>query len=140
MKYFAVLLLSMLIPFAHAAQIPLTIGDTTIQFPVDAGYVRASTAEPKFFDFVQAALPPTNRLVEVFITPADLDHLHTAGVADGPYYEVQVMREMETRQIGIDEWNENKPQLTAGMTKLDINALAAKDTDSSARMSAAAGH
>ena len=139
MKFLAVLLLSAVIPMAHADPAPLTIGDTTIQFPVDAAYVRASAADPKFFAFVQAALPPTNRLVEVFITPADLDHLHTTGVADGPYYEVQVMREMETRPIGIDEWNENKPQLTAGMTKLDINALAAKDTDSSARMSAAAG-
>ncbi len=139
MKFLAVLLLLAMIPMAHADPAPLTIGDTTIQFPSEAGYVRASSADPKFFAFVQAALPTTNRLVEVFITPADLDRLHTTGIANGPYYEVQVMREMETRPIGIDEWNENKPQLTAGMTKLDMNALAAKDTDSSARMSAAAG-
>ena len=130
----------LLAPAVQAEPVPLTVGDTTIQFPADAGFVRASSADPKFFSFVQAALPTTNRLIEIFITPADLDRLHTTGVAAGPYYEVQVMRELETRPIGMDEWNENKAQLTAGMGKLDMNQLASKEAGgASQRVSAAAG-
>jgi hypothetical protein len=139
-KSFVFALLSLFIPLAHAEPVPLTIGDTTIQFPVDAGYVRASTAEPKYFEVVQAALPTTNRLVEVFLTPADLDRMRAGGTASDVYYEVQVVRDTESRPIGMDEWNENKPQLTAGMSKLDMNELAAKEGSSaSARVSAAAG-
>ncbi len=140
MKCLLALLLTIFIPLAHAEPAPLTIGDTTIQFPVDGGYVRASTTESKYFEVVQAALPTTNRLVEVFLTPADLERMRTGGVAADTYYEVQVMREMETRPIGMDEWNEVKPQLTAGMSRLDANALLAKESaGSSERISAAAG-
>lgn len=124
---------------AYAEPVPLTVGDTTIQLPVDAGYSRASSADQQFFNLVQAGLPTTNHLIEIFITPDDLNRLHTTGVAAGPYYEVQVMRELETRPVGEDEWNENKPQLTAGMTKLDLNQLASNESGANARMSAVAG-
>jgi hypothetical protein len=59
--------------------------------------VRASAADSNYFNLTQAALPTTNRLVEIFITPADLDRLHSAGVATGPEHAAQLPRELETR-------------------------------------------
>jgi len=123
----------------HAEQIPLDIGAITIQFPMEADYVRVSQAQPKLFALVQAALPPTNRLVEALMTRADVTRLEQGGVAADIYYEVQVQRDFELRQISIDDWVALKPQLTAGMSQDDMDKVMAADSGSNDRMSAVAG-
>lgn len=51
-----------LIPAAHAGQVPLTVGDTTIQFPADADYVAISQADPRLFSASQAVKATRSRL------------------------------------------------------------------------------
>jgi hypothetical protein len=123
----------------HAEQVPLVIGGTTIQFPVDAGYVRVSQAEPKLFALTAAPLPPSNRLVEEFATSADIARIEQGAASADTYFQVQVMRSIESRAISIDDWNSARPDLTAGMTKLDMNKAVASNSGMNDRMSAAAG-
>jgi len=125
---------------AQADQVPLTVGGTTIQFPVEAGYVRISTSAPKVFEITQAALPPTNRLVEVFETSADLARQQAGQPLRDPFYQVQVIREIEERHVGLDEWKQALPQLTAGMANVDMNKVANQElSGANDRMTAAAG-
>jgi hypothetical protein len=49
------------------------------------------------------------------------------------------MRTIESRAISIDDWNGAKPDLTAGMTKLDMNQAVATNTGINDRLTAAAG-
>jgi hypothetical protein len=139
LKLLAPFLLLLVHPTAHAAQVPLAIGGTTIQFPVDAQYVRLSEGEPKLFAFTAAALPPGNRLVEAFDTRADVARLEQGGIAKDVYFQVQVLRSLESSQVSTEEWNALKPSLTAGMTKLDVNKVISSDTASNDRMSAVSG-
>ena len=139
LKYLAPILLLLALSVAHAAPVPLLIGDTTIQFPIDAGYVRVSQEQPKFFELTAAALPPSNKLVESFFTRADIARLGQGGIAADTYFQVQVLRAIESREISVDDWNALKPQLTAGMTKLDLNQVISSDTGNNDRMSAVAG-
>ncbi|HTD28546.1 MAG TPA: hypothetical protein VK660_04075 [Xanthomonadaceae bacterium] len=132
-------MLLLVLPLAHAEQIPLTIGGTTIQFPMESDYVRVSDTQPKVFDLVQAALPATNRLVEVLVTRADMTRLEQGGATAGIYYEIQVQREIEPRQISIDDWNALKPQLTAGMSQDELDKALATNSGSNDRLSAVAG-
>ncbi len=138
-KRFSSLLLLLAMPVAHAEQIPLTIGDNTIQFPMESDYVRVSQVEPKLFAFTAAALPTTNRLVETLATRADIARMSQGGTAADIYFEVQAQREIETRQVSIDDWNGLKPELTAGMTHADMNEVLSSNTGNNDRMSAAAG-
>ena len=143
MKIFASMLLSLAIALPAAAQadpVALTVGDATIQFPSEPGYVRVSQAEPRIFSVAQAALPPSNRLVELFESSADLARARAGGALQETYFQVQVARELESRQISVSDWNDLKPQLTAGMASADLDqAIASEASDSNARMSAATG-
>lgn len=139
LKYLAPILLLPALSVAHAAPVPLLIGGTTIQFPIDAGYVRVSQEQPKFFELTAAALPPSNKLVESFFTRADITRLGQGGIAADTYFQVQVVRTIESRQISLDDWDALKPELTAGMAKLDMNQALSSVSGSNDRMSAVAG-
>jgi hypothetical protein len=123
----------------QAAPIALSVGGTTIQFPMDANYVQLSSTQPQLFAFTQAALPSTNRLVESLMTRDDVDRAGHSEKANDIYYQVQVLRAAEARQISIDDWNALKPQITAGMNQADMNHVLSNTSANNDRMSAVAG-
>lgn len=120
----------------HAEQAPLTIGDTTIQFPVEFGYVPLSTGLPNVFALASAALPTSNKLVESYMTAADIRRMRQGGVTADPYYQVQSLRKLESRTISLDEWSASIPALSSGMARSDMDSLRARTSEhASARLS-----
>lgn len=134
----AILLLASCFP-AHAATVPLQVGGTTVLFPAPEGHVAISKRQPKLFEYSAAALPPSNRLVESFYTPADVDRVLAGDVVAEIYYQVQALRAVESRELGSDDWTRIKSELIASMPKLDMDELIAKDDERSERMSKVIG-
>lgn len=125
---------------ADASEVKLVVGDTSLRYEMPAGYVRVSEQSQPMFQYLQAALPPTNRLVEAFYTPADIQTLSTHGGASrDTYFMVQAVRSMEHQNLGIADWRRLLPEATAEMGRLDVNAQIAGDTRRNERLSKAAG-
>lgn len=132
----AVLFMSPLL--AHAEEVPLSVGGTTIEFPLPSGYVAISKSEPRLFEYLEAATPPSNRLLEAFYTPDDLETVLNGGTIKEIYYQAQVLRTLERKDVSIRDWQRFKPEVMATLQKLDANELFARDTKRNERMSKAA--
>src|SRR3569623_46823 len=65
--------LSLLLAFTGtlAVAAPATFGGRSIEIPSPERYVPVAAAVPKFIEIAQGFLPATNRLVEVYMVPAD---------------------------------------------------------------------
>lgn len=134
MKRF-LLLLALLPAFALAKNttksdyttVPLSVGGTTINFPLSNGYVRASVKTPEVFAVTAAAVGTQNRLIESFYTQADARRVTSGALAEDVFYAVQVFRELEGKQISAGEWAQAKPGLAAQMGSLDMNAIMRDD-------------
>ena len=125
---------------ADATEVQLDVGGTRLRYEQPAGYVRVSEESPPLFQYLEAALPPANRLVEAFYTPADVQMLLTGkGKADDTYFMVQSIRVLEEQTVSTADWGKLLSQASAEMGKFDINAEIAKDTARDKRMSHAAG-
>lgn len=124
---------------AQAAVVSLPLDGATIEFPIDGPQRPISQSEPAHLKVLESALPATNRLVEVFYTPADLQRLAQGGVVEDIYYQVQVPRALESKTLGTADWDRLKRDLIAELETFDINAAVAADDGRGARISKAAG-
>ncbi|GAB2498089.1 hypothetical protein [Arenimonas alkanexedens] len=136
----AVAWLLALAPAAHAGVVAFPMGDASIQVPIESGYVAVSEHAPELHRFGQAALPPSNRLVDTFYTAADLKALQQGEMLNGHYFMIQTMRSLEPLQVSVADWQRMQPDITSGM----VDALAGKEIHNDAeardaRMSEAAG-
>lgn len=124
----------------HADEALVTIGDKSIRVPIEEGYVAASKRVPELHRMTQAALPPTNRLVETYYTPAQLEAVQRGEVTDGYYFMIQTMRALEPLQVSIADWERMQPDITRGMVGSQVQEAIRNDADSrDARISEAAG-
>lgn len=134
------LVLAGLASSARAEEIKLDIGGSKIRYPAPAGYVRASVVSPPLFKYLEAAAPPTSRLVEALYTPADIKILlGTEGLAHDTYFMVQTLRSIEQKTVSTKDWSEYMTDAAADMEKMDVNALTERDEERSARLSEVAG-
>jgi hypothetical protein len=135
----AALLLAALAPSAFATDHPLEIGGTTIIVPTEDEYLAVSPRSPQLHAFAQAAVPPELRVVEIFHTAENLEAVQRGDNADGYYLTVQVLRQIETMQLSVADWNAMLPGITQGMANADLAETDATRSARDARMSAAAG-
>jgi hypothetical protein len=125
---------------ADASEVELDVGDVSLRYDMPVGYVRASEESPPLFRYLESAMPPANRLVEAFYTPADVQiMLAGGGTAKDTYFMVQAIRSMERQTVSTADWRTIMSQATAEMGKVDINAEIDSDTARNQRMSEAAG-
>lgn len=124
---------------ADATEVQLDVGGNSLRYEQPAGYVRVSEESPPLFRYLESALPPANRLVEAFYTPADVQILLSGGKANDTYFMVQSIRALEGQTVSTADWRRLLSQASAEMGKFDINAEIAKDTARDKRMSRAAG-
>lgn len=124
---------------ADATEVQLDVGGNSLRYEQPAGYVRVSEESPPLFRYLESALPPANRLVEAFYTPADVQILLSGGKANDTYFMVQSIRALEDQTVSTADWRRLLSQASAEMGKFDINAEIAKDTARDKRMSRAAG-
>lgn len=125
---------------ADASEVKLDVGDASLRYDMPDGYMRVSEESPPLFRYLESAMPPANRLVEAFYTPADVQILLVGGgAAKDTYYMVQAIRSMERQTVSTADWRRIMSQATAEMGKVDINAEIASDTARNQRMSEAAG-
>ncbi|SOD52867.1 hypothetical protein SAMN06296416_102121 [Pseudoxanthomonas wuyuanensis] len=126
--------------WAAATEVELEVGGTSLRYDMPAGYVRVSEESPALTQYLQAAMPPENRLVEAFYTPADIQTLLAGGGAvKDTYFMVQANRSLESHTVSASDWRSLLVQATAVMDKVDVNAQLAKDGERNQRMSEAAG-
>lgn len=120
--------------------VTLPVGSKDLRFAVDGGYVRASEKAPTLYRTSEAAIPPTNRLVEAFFGEQDLKHIVMGVPASQPYFQVQVLRDAEAMSFSDAEWQQVMPVIAKSMGAIDLNAAAsASEAGSSKRMTEAAG-
>lgn len=136
----AVLALLWVAVAAGATEVRLDVGGTGLRYQQPTGYVRVSEASPPLFRYLESAMPPANRLVEAFYTPADVRILTTGeGKAADTYFMVQSIRALEDQTVSTADWRQLLSQASAEMGKFDVNAEIARDATRDKRMSQAAG-
>ena len=128
-------------PMVHAQQVAvLQVGGKDLRFEVPAGYVRSSVVQPKLFEITSASAPPTNRLVEGFVSEADAKRMVAGAMAEQPAYQVQAFRDAEALDFSEADWDALRPIVAKTFGELDMNAVAASQSDGSAeRMGGALG-
>lgn len=127
-------------PAALADEVAVTVGDKSIRVPVEAGYVATSERAPELHRFGQAALPPSNRLVETFYTEEQLAAVLRGEAVSGYYFMIQTMRSLEAKQVSVADWEKMQPAITSGMVGSEVFEGIRNDEEArDARMSEAAG-
>ena len=91
--------------------VPLTVGGQQIRFGVDDSYARASEKIPDSFAVASAGLPPSNRLVEMFVAKADIKRKPAGQPRQGIYLQVQVLRDAEGKSFSDADWKTMRPVL-----------------------------
>ncbi|MFC0676684.1 hypothetical protein ACFFGH_02295 [Lysobacter korlensis] len=116
------------------------VGDAELQVPVEDGYLAASVSAPTLYSMSQAGLPVTHRLVEGFMSRADLKRVLIGQRPEQVFYQVQVMRDAEQVELSEQEWQQARPQIAQSMGAVDMQALAdSMQRGASERMSETAG-
>lgn len=115
MKFLAGLLTLLIVPLTHAEQITLPIGDSSIQFPVDGGYVPVCHKIPGVMTKVSELMPHA-RVVECFFTADDMRRMKQGIRPDGEvFFLVSVPRERDGRPINRRDWIAMKSELLREM-------------------------
>lgn len=120
-------------PLAWAQQVvALQVGGEDLRFEVPDGYLQTSIAQPQLFEIASAAVPPSNRLVEGFVSEADAKRMIAGSNAEGAAYQVQSLRNAEALTFSDEDWEALRPSITKSMRETDMNAIAQAMSDSSA--------
>ncbi|KAF1705916.1 hypothetical protein [Pseudoxanthomonas sacheonensis] len=136
----AALALLCVVVAADATEVQLDVGGTRLRYEQPAGYVRVSEESPTLFRYLESAMPPANRLVEAFYTPADIQILLAGGEkVEDTYFMVQSIRMLENQTVSTADWRQVLSQASAEMGRFDVNAEVARDATRDKRMSHAAG-
>lgn len=104
--------------------VPLTVGGHVIRVAVDDRYVRSSEKQPSMFAVSSAAMPPTNRLVEQFVTAADAKRMLLGQPIADDYLQVQSLRDAEGTDITAADWASVRPTMVRQLGGMDMDKLA----------------
>jgi hypothetical protein len=104
--------------------IPLTVGGQEIRFGIDDQYVRASEKMPTNFSVASAALPPGNRLIEMFVANTDVKRMLMGQPIQGQYLQVQTLRDAESTNFSDAEWQSLRPILIQQSGAINADAYA----------------
>jgi hypothetical protein len=86
---------------------PQTFGDRTLEIPAPEGYVEVTPRIPKYTELAATFLPASNRLVEMYALPDQLDMLSRGeGTEINPYYQLQTLRSVDGRILTQQEFSE----------------------------------
>lgn len=113
--------------FVHAQDVVFDIGGTSIRVPVEPGYVSVSENAPELHRFGQAALPPSNRLVDSFYTPEQLAAMQGGESVQGHYFMIQSMRSLEPLLFSVADWEKMQPEIISGIVGADVQDGMRKD-------------
>jgi hypothetical protein len=93
---------------ALAGAAPLVFGSRSLEVPQPEGFLTGSTAYPPIFSASSAFLPPSNRLVEVYVTQADGDAMVAGKLQSlSRYFQLQVPRALEGKPLSVAEFGAN---------------------------------
>jgi hypothetical protein len=95
---------------------PQKFGSRQLEIPDPQGFVPLSAASPRFMEMAQAYIPPTNRLVEVYATPADRAVFAAGSGKDlARYLQLQTLRKVEGQPISSADFAEASQEMEAGL-------------------------
>jgi hypothetical protein len=120
-------------PVAWAQQVvAVQVGGKDLRFEVPDGYLRMSVDQPTLFEIAKAAAPPTNRVVEGFVSESDAKRMVMGGIAEQPSYQVQALHNAEPLDFSAADWEALRPMLAKTLGELDANALTESNSDDGA--------
>ena len=126
----AALVLAVVAPLTDAA--PAQFGARTLEIPAPAGFVPIREDVPAYFDFSQAYLPATNRLVEAFVLPESKAAMLAGEQRPLPrYFQLQVPRMADGVQVSASDL-----AAAMGMMEAEIQKQMATIDDEAAKLSA----
>lgn len=108
---------------ALAAAAPYAFGTRNLEIPQPEGYGPTSTGATKIFSLGSAFLPPSNRLVEFYVTPADSEALLAGRIDTLPrYYQLQVPRSLDGKPLSAAEFRGNAKTIETSLEAAMKNA------------------
>ncbi|GAA5000273.1 hypothetical protein FNZ56_10840 [Pseudoluteimonas lycopersici] len=121
-------------PVAWAQQVvSLQVGGKDLRVEVPDGYLRMSVDQPTLFDIAKAAAPPTNRVVEGFVSTADAKRMLMGAPAEQPSYQVQVLHNAEALDFSAADWEELRPMLAKTLGEIDMGTMTDAQSDAGAK-------
>lgn len=121
---------------AHAAADRFDVGGVTIEAPAIPGFNEISAISPEVVELMQSLIPPTNRMLGVYMTDADHEKLLAGEAVDfDRYILLQVNKEFESQAVTRRDFEtiatQFKAQQDAIMEKAEAGAGALLDNASS---------
>jgi hypothetical protein len=105
-----------------AVATPQKFGTRQLEIPDPQGFVPLSGASPRFMEMAAAYLPPTNRLLEVYATPADRDVFAAGSGKDLlRYFQLQTLRKVEGEPISSADFAEASAEMESGLKQTFAN-------------------
>jgi hypothetical protein len=121
-----------LLPAIAGAE-PMKFGERSVEIPAPEGFLPVADQAPLLRQITQDFLPPETRLVEIYLTPADLATANAEGATGmSQYAQVQAMRAADGVPVSTEEFamlHENlRTTIEAEMARIEALAgqMAAK--------------
>jgi hypothetical protein len=113
----------MLLGAGAAVAEPVAFGTRTLEIPAPEGFVASAQEVPAFLELSQGFLPPGNRLVEIYVDPADLDRFRLPESDLGAprlerYYQVQVPRRVDGTLVSNEEFTSGTATMEAELEQV----------------------
>lgn len=101
---------------AIAGAAPYAFGSRSLEIPQPDGYSPTSTNSAQIFSLGSAFLPPTNRLVEFYVAPADGEAMLAGRLDTLPrYYQLQVPRSLDGKPLSAAEFSANAKTMESSL-------------------------
>jgi hypothetical protein len=105
---------------------PQKFGDRTVEIPAPEGYIEVTPKMPQYTELAGSYLPASNRLVEMYALPEQIDALIGGDAVElNPYYQLQTLRSVDGRVLSNEEFS----QASGIIEKSLIEAFGTLDKD-----------
>ena len=111
----AALVLTLPVAAAHAAG-TMNFGSRSLYVPDPMGFEAISKSVPRFMQLAQAYLPPSNRLVEAYVTADDEAALSLGKPIDlKRYFQLQTLKSLDGTAVSNEEFQSAAGEIESGL-------------------------
>lgn len=92
----------------------------TVSVPVPPDHVPVSEVDPEIFKLLDVTTPPGKRLIEVLVTPLDLERMRAGKIVEGRMFHVYEDRKWAGREPTPQEWRDERENYLRISRRVDV--------------------